>query len=280
MREASFLGLSSSGFHRVFYVEWGAPEAPRTVVCAHGLTRNGRDFDALAGALAENCRVACPDIVGRGRSDWLVEPSGYVYAQYLAEMAALIARLAVDQVDWIGTSMGGLIGMMLAAQDRSPVRRLVMNDIGPFIAKEALERIAGYAGDDPTFADVERAEAYFREVHAPFGELSDDQWRHLTEHSIRPRDGGYCLRRDPQIIWSWRQGPIEDVDLWAVWDRLTCPVLVLRGEHSDLLPHETAEEMRRRRPQAEVLQIAGCGHAPALLDEGQIGMVREWLLRD
>jgi pimeloyl-ACP methyl ester carboxylesterase len=280
MRESSFLGLSSSGFHRVCYVEWGSVEAPRSVVCAHGLTRNGRDFDVLAGALAEHYRVVCPDIAGRGRSQWLSEPSNYGYPQYLADMTALIARLGVDQVDWVGTSMGGLVGMMLAAQPNSPVRRLVINDIGPFIPKEALERIASYAGDDPSFVDVESAEAYFREVHASFGALSDRQWRHLTEHSIRRADGGFRLRRDPQIIWSWRQGPLEDADLWAVWDGVACPVLVLRGERSDVLSREVADEMGRRGPVTEVVEIAGCGHAPALMDEEQIALVREWLVRD
>ncbi len=169
------------------YAEWGAAEAARVVLCVHGLTRSGRDFDRLAAALAASgCRVVCPDVVGRGSSDWLEDPAGYAYPQYLADMTALIARLDVEAVDWVGTSMGGLIGMMLAAQPGTPIRRLVINDIGPFIPKAALARIGDYLGQDQSFADLEAAEAHLRTVHAPFGPLTDAQWEHLTLHSVRP----------------------------------------------------------------------------------------------
>lgn len=281
-RLASYLGLSAAGFHRLAFAEWVAPGAGRTVVCVHGLTRNGRDFDALAGALArDGLRVACPDVVGRGRSDRLADPAGYGYPQYLADMTALIARLDVPQVDWVGTSMGGLIGMLLAAQPNTPLRRLVVNDVGPFIPKASLVRIGTYVGRDPHFADLAAAEAYFREVHAPFGALTDAQWRHLTEHNVtRAEDSGYRLAYDPAIAAPFRTDEPADLDLWSVWDAITIPVLVLRGAVSDLLLAETAAEMAARGPRARVVEIAGCGHAPALMDEAQIALVRDWLSAD
>lgn len=270
--------LSGSGFHRMAYYEWGAADAARTVVCVHGLTRNGRDFDTLAAALADaGYRVVCPDVAGRGASDWLSAPADYGFPQYLADMTALIARLDVAWVDWIGTSMGGLIGMMLAARPETPLRRLVINDVGPFIPKAALERIGTTLGTDPVFADMNAAEAHLRTIHAPFGALTDAQWRHLTEHSLRPVEGGFKLRYDPMIGEAVREEPPGDVDLWPVWDAIGCPTLVLRGARSDLLLAETAEEMRGRGPGADVVAIPGCGHAPALMDERQIGIVSNWL---
>jgi pimeloyl-ACP methyl ester carboxylesterase len=281
MKNKDLLSLSATGFCRIAYTEWGAAGAPRTVVCVHGLTRNGRDFDALAAALAVEARVVCPDVAGRGASGWLADSSAYAYPQYLADMTALIARLDTDAVDWIGTSMGGLIGMFMAAQPNTPIRRLIVNDVGPFIPKTALQRIAEYVGAGRTFADVAEVEAYLREVHAPFGPLSDEQWRHLAAHSVRRGDDDrLALHYDPGIADAFRQGPVEeidDVDLWPLWDRIACPVLVLRGAESDLLRAETAAEMAVRGPKAEVVEIAGCGHAPMLMDESQIAVIRDWL---
>ena len=283
------------------YREFGAPDADRVVICVHGLTRNGRDFDTLAAALAEaGCRVVCPDIVGRGESSWLSDPAGYAFPQYLADMTVLLARLEAEAVDWIGTSMGGLIGMTMAAQSGTaqsgtaqfgtPLRRLVLNDVGPFLPKAALARIGTYVGHDPRFANLEAAEAYVRDVHAGFGALADHEWRHLTEISVAAAEGGgggegggegegaLRLRYDPGIGAAFHAAPPEDVDLWAVWDRLTVPTLVLRGADSDLLLPETAAEMTRRGPRAELTEIAGCGHAPALMDPAQVARVRDWLL--
>jgi pimeloyl-ACP methyl ester carboxylesterase len=264
------------------YREWGDPMAARVVICVHGLTRSGRDFDTLAAALAEaGCRVVCPDVVGRGDSGWLADPAGYGFPQYLADMTVLLARLEVEAVDWVGTSMGGLIGMMMAAQPENPLRRLVLNDVGPFLPKAALERIAGYVGHDPRFADLAAAEAYIRDVHGGFGALADREWRHLAETSVvaaeAEEDGALRLRYDPGIGAGFRARPVEDVDLWAVWDRIAVPSLVLRGADSGLLLPETAAEMTRRGPRAELVEIAGCGHAPALMDVSQITLVRDWL---
>lgn len=278
MKVRRILGLGARGFHRICYAEWGSSEAPRTVVCVHGLTRNGRDFDRLAADLSQNWRVVCPDVVGRGRSDWLADPAGYGYPQYCADMVTLIARLDVPSVDWIGTSMGGLIGMMLAAQPRSPIRRLVLNDVGPVVPKAALERIASYVGRDPRFASLGELEAYLRKVHAPFGDLSDADWRHLALRGYRRLEGGqFGLAYDPAIGDAFKTGTIEDVVLWPIWDAITCPVLVLRGASSDLLLPETAAEMARRGPKATVVEIAGAGHAPALMSPDQIAIVRDWL---
>jgi pimeloyl-ACP methyl ester carboxylesterase len=220
----------------------------------------------------------CPDIVGRGDSDWLLDANLYTYPQYLADMTALLARLDVEAVDWLGTSMGGLIGMMLAAQPQTPVRRLVLNDIGPFIPQAALERLAGYVGLRTTFATSELAEAYFREVHGSFGPLTNQQWRELTDHSVaRSPDGTYALRYDPKIGEALRSQPPADVDLWPVWEQIHCPVLVLRGADSDMLPTATAGEMRERGPGTEVVEVPGVGHAPALVSEAQIQIVSHWL---
>lgn len=278
MIEKELLGLSAAGFHRITYTERGGDGPGRPVVCVHGLTRNGRDFDMLADALAAGRRVVCPDVVGRGRSGWLSDPAGYGYPQYLADMTALIARLDTAEVDWIGTSMGGLIGMLLAARPNSPVRRLVLNDVGPFVPRASLERIAGYVGNDPHFDSLDGAEAYLRSVHAPFGPLTDGQWRHLAEHGVRLREGGgYALHYDPGIAEAFRAAPLEDVDLWPIWEAIRCPVLLVRGAESDLLPADVAEEMTRRGPRAERIDIAGCGHAPALMADDQVAAIRDWL---
>ncbi|MDW7711065.1 MAG: alpha/beta hydrolase [Deferrisomatales bacterium] len=274
----SLLGLGPHGFHRVAYHEWGDPANPRVVVCVHGLTRNGRDFDVLASALAGLFRVACPDLPGRGQSEWLPHPAGYAYPVYLSDMVALLARLDGTAVDWVGTSLGGLLGMMLAAQPGTPLRRLVLNDVGPFLPKKSLRRIGEYVGADPRFADFRGLEGYLREVHAPFGPLTGEQWQHLAKHSARGLpDGTLALHYDPGIGAAFRASSLEDVDLWTVWDAVRCPVLVLRGAESDLLTRETAEEMARRGPRARVVELPGVGHAPALLEERQVETVRSWL---
>jgi pimeloyl-ACP methyl ester carboxylesterase len=248
------------------------------VICVHGLTRNGRDFDALAQALAPDFRVLCPDIAGRGQSDWLAHAQDYGYPLYLADMAALIARSGAGQVHWVGTSMGGLIGMMLAAQPQSPLARLVVNDVGPLVQKVALERLAQYVGKAGSFPDEAALEAYLRAVHAPFGPLTGEQWRHLARHSSRRNaDGSLSLSYDPAIAAGF-SGVRDDIVLWPVWDAICCPTLVLRGAQSDLLLRETAAEMTQRGPRAQLREFDGIGHAPALMSEDQIEAVRVFLL--
>jgi pimeloyl-ACP methyl ester carboxylesterase len=280
MRKQSFLGLGPHGFHRIAYTEWGDGANPRVVICAHGLTRNGRDFDFLAEALQHDFRVVCPDVVGRGESEWLPNPTGYQYLQYLADMNALIARVNAQTLHWVGTSMGGLIGMMLAAQPNTPIARMVVNDVGPFIPKAALERIATYVGKAPPFEDLRALELYLRFVMAGFGKLTDAQWQHLALHSSRQVESGrYALRYDPGIAAAFNAAPLQDVDLWPVWAGIKCPLLLIRGADSDLLLAETALKMQSSRTGVELVTFADTAHAPALMDAEQIGVVRDFLLR-
>lgn len=277
--------LSPAGFHRMAYVEWGDPRNPRVLVCVHGLTRCGRDFDFLAQSLAGEYRVVCPDVVGRGRSDWLRDPMHYAIPQYAQDMVALLARLDVEQVDWLGTSMGGMIGMALAAQAETPIRRLILNDVGPVIAAGALARISAYLGNAPEFATLDEAERFIRTVSAPFGNLSDAQWRHLTAHVTKDLpDGRFALRYDPGIAAPFRaameaQEAGKDIELWPLYDAIRCPTLVIRGEHSDLLSRTTVQQMQERGPRAQAAEIPAVGHAPMFLDAEQVAVVRDFLRR-
>jgi pimeloyl-ACP methyl ester carboxylesterase len=287
MREREVQCLSPTGFHDMAYVEWGDPANPGVLICLHGLTRCGRDFDFLAQALAGDYRVVCPDVVGRGRSGWLKNKALYGIAQYAADIVTLLARLDAATVHWLGTSMGGLIGMALAAQEDSPISRLVLNDIGPVISAAAVARIAEYLGKVPRFASLGEAEAYQRVVSASFGALTDAQWRHLTEHWVRrAADGQWEAHYDPGIAEPFRaamQGPDganagEDVMMWPIYDAIRCPTLVVRGAVSDLLRAEIAAEMARRGPCARTVEIPGVGHAPMFLDNAQVAVIRDFLL--
>lgn len=270
--------LGPHGFHRIAYWEWPGPDKARTVVCVHGLTRNGRDFEGLAAALSTAYRVVAPDIVGRGKSDWMTEAADYSYDAYLADLAALVARLDVPEVDWIGTSMGGLLGMMMAAKPRAPIRRLVINDIGPLVAKEGLARIASYVGRDPSFRDVDELEADLRRI-GPFQRLSDAQWQEVAAHGARQKpDGSLGYAYDPRIGDAFRsEKELEDIDLWSTYEAVRCPTLVLRGADSDVLRHADAEAMTQTGPRARLVEFAGVGHAPALVAPDQIAAVRAFL---
>jgi len=272
--------ISAVGLHRMAYTEWGERDNPNVLVCVHGLTRNARDFDDLARAMATDYRVICPDVVGRGRSDWLRDPSGYGFPQYVADMMVLLARLDVDTVHWCGTSMGGLIGMFIASLDGTPITRLVLNDVGPVITAESIKRIGEYVGRAPRFDTYEDAEKYIRLVSAPFGSLSDAQWLHLTETSLRhAADGRLEMRYDPGIGEVFRRMPVtQDVDLWPIYDRIRCPTLVVRGADSDLLTPKTLEAMASRGPRPQTVVVPNVGHAPMFLDAGQVGIVRDFLL--
>ncbi|MDF3075357.1 MAG: alpha/beta hydrolase [Alphaproteobacteria bacterium] len=279
MREHMVPFLGPHGFNRVACFEWGDPKNERVLICVHGLTRRGRDFDFLAQAVADRYRVICPDMPGRGLSDWLTDKNDYDYITYVSAAAAVIAHSGAQQVDWVGTSMGGLIGMMVAAQPNAPIRKMVINDVGPFLPKAALERIGSYVGTDPRYGSFEELEQALRTNSAPFGPLTDTQWRFLSEHyAKRLTDGGWTSHYDPGIAVNIRKvQPAQDVALWPVWDQVKCPVLVLRGAQSDLLTAETAKKMQQRSQPTDVVEIAGVGHAPALLDDRQISIVRTWL---
>jgi pimeloyl-ACP methyl ester carboxylesterase len=278
-RFASVLCTDKRGLHRMAYTEWGDPANPRVLLCVHGLTRNGRDFDDLAAALSRQFRVVCPDVVGRGRSDRLADPGGYDIPQYLGDLVTLIARLGVAEVDWVGTSMGGLIGMSLASLPQSPIRRLVLNDVGPLVAGVALARIATYLGRDENWPDIAAVERYLREIHAAFGPLSDEQWRRIAEQSAHcGEDGRWRLIYDPAIGGPFRQAfMFQDVELWSIYERIRCPVLAVRGADSDLLAREVWLEMARRGPAAQLIEMAGVGHAPMFHTAEQIVPLRDFL---
>ena len=277
MREGAVRCIDPHGFHWMRYVEWGDAANPRVLVCVHGLTRNGRDFDFVAQGLADAYRVVCPDIVGRGRSDWLRDPADYNYPVYLNDLTALMAKLGAETVDWLGTSMGGILGMTLASLPGTPVRKLVMNDVGCFIPKAAIERIGQYLGKDPPYGSIEALEADLRRV-SPFGELTDAQWRHLAITSAKQaEDGHWRFRYDPGIAKNFNAVAPADVDLRVFWQRVHGPVLVIRGESSDLLLAETLEEMGKRA-HTESVVVPRTGHCPMLMDEQQVGPIRRFLL--
>ncbi len=272
--------LSPHGFARVAYHEWGKPDNPRVVICVHGLARTGRDFDVLGEALAATHRVLAVDLPGRGASDWLADPNDYTFPTYLAAMTALIARSGADEVAWVGTSLGGLLGIVMAAQADTPVTRLVVNDVGPVIEAVALERIGSYVGQDPSFATFAEIATYVRAISAPFGALSDAQWDHLVQTSVAQRpDGRWRMHYDPGIAVPFRAAPAPP-DLWPLWDAIACPTLVLRGVDSDLLSAATAIAMGARGPRPKVVTFEGVGHAPMLLSQEQVGPVCQFLRAD
>jgi pimeloyl-ACP methyl ester carboxylesterase len=282
LRRRSVQCVSPKGLHRMAYVEWGDPRNRDVLICVHGLTRSGRDFDELARALSGQFRVVCPDLAGRGDSDRLADPLLYGVPQYLADMVTLIARLDCEALSWVGTSLGGLVGMALAAQPGNPVKKLVLNDAGPVVSRVSLQRIAAYVGVVPKFPSLEKAEEYVRTISAPFGPHSDAQWRFLTETWLRRQpDGSWRPHYDPRMAAAFRAGmPQEgDLELWPLYDAIRCPTLVLRGEQSDLLSRDTTGAMARRGPRAQVVEIRGVGHAPTLMHAEQIALVRDFLLQ-
>lgn len=278
MQKKSFLSLSTAGFHKISYVEWGSVDAKRTIICSHGLTRNARDFDFLAAQLSMNVRVICPDLFGRGESSWAADAHLYNQPQYLIDMTALIARLNVDSVTWIGTSLGGLLGMYLASQVNSPINSLILNDVGPVVPRAAIARIAKYAGTDTTFPNLDAAEQYMRRVFASGENLSDEIWRNLTLHSVKQQpDGSYMLAYDPKVSSSMLKFWFTGVHLWPVWERIRCPVLVMWGAKSDVLLSETIDRMNRSGPKIDVAKISNCGHAPSLMTQDQVDIINNWL---
>ncbi len=274
--------LGPRGFRSVAYWEWGDASNPRVVVCVHGLARQGRDFDTLARALRGDFRVVCPDIAGRGESDRLGDPALYAIATYAADMATLLARVDAEHVSWVGTSMGGLIGMALAAMPETPVERLVLNDVGPAIDAAGIARIAGYIGADLTWASEDEAAAYLLTISRGFGPHTCDEWLALTRPMLR-RDGERLrLHYDPAIGVALRgfdatAAAAGERMAWAAFDAIRCPTLVLRGAESDVLSSATAQLMAVRGPKARVHTFDGVGHAPTLVRPEQVDAVREFL---
>jgi pimeloyl-ACP methyl ester carboxylesterase len=265
------------------YWEWGDAANPRVLVCVHGLSRQGRDFDTLARALCDAYRVVCPDVVGRGESDRLADPMGYQIPAYVADMVTLLARLDAATVHWVGTSMGGLIGMGLASLAGTPIGRLVLNDVGPTIEPAAIARIGTYLGAPVEWKSEEEAADYLLGISKGFGPHSRDQWLALTRPMLRRSGSVWKPHYDPAIGVPFRAVTPElaaagQAALWKGYDAITCPTLVLRGADSDLLTRETAHAMTERGPRARLHEFAGVGHAPTLVAPDQVEVVREFLL--
>jgi len=284
-----------SGAHRMAYWQWGDPANPHVVMCVHGLSRQGRDFDVLAQYLCDEVRVICPDVVGRGRSDWLADPMGYQIPQYAADMLILLAHLhqqsPVTSLDWVGTSMGGLIGMAIAGQPDLPlpvpVHKLVLNDVGPVVEWQAITRIAAYLGKAGQFASVHQAADAMWAISTSFGPHTAEQWLALSGPMLKPvpgaADGAVMLHYDPAIAVpvralteaAARQG---EAVLWQLYDNIRAQTLILRGAQSDLLSHATAQAMALRGPRARLVEFENVGHAPTLIAMDQVSTVGDFLL--
>nr|WP_315259819.1 alpha/beta hydrolase [uncultured Duganella sp.] len=280
--------LSLAGLHRMAYKEWGDESNPNVLLCVHGVTRVGDDFDYLARALAKDYRVIAPDIVGRGRSDWLKNPQLYVIPQYVSDIVTLLARVLPDaesqKVDWFGTSMGGLIGMGLASLPGNPIRKLVLNDIGPVLAPQAMQRIGDYIGQDLRFDSFDAGAQFVRDVSLSFGEHSPDEWHKLATDVLRQdKDGKWVRHYDMGLALPFRSATPERAEadqamLWAAYDAISCPTLLVRGADSDLLSRETAQQMSQRGPKAQLVEIPNVGHAPTFIHDDQIQIAKQFLL--
>jgi len=275
--------LDARGLHRMAYWEWGDAANPRVLVCAHGVSRQGRDFDVLAQAMSDRYRVVCPDVVGRGQSDALADPSGYQVPAYVADMVTLLARLNASTVHWFGTSMGGLIGLGLASLKQTPISRLVLNDVGPAIRYEAIQRISSYLGAPVRWSTLDEAADYLWSISQGFGPHTREQWLALTRPMLKPDGDGYKPHYDPAIAVPFKALTLElvargETMTWAAYDAISCPTLLLRGADSDLLTRETAIAMTQRGPKAQLREFEGVGHAPMLIAYDQVRAVREFLL--
>ncbi len=288
MAKDYYLGATPSGFHKIVYETYGTPNPDNTIVCVHGLTRNKGDFYYLAETLSQDAYVVAVDMVGRGESDRLKDPSQYHYPQYLTDLVGLLARLNVRQVDWIGTSMGGLLGMLLASLDNTPIRRLVMNDVGPLIPRSAIERLKAYASIKLSFKSLEEAHDMLRKIFAPFGELPEDRWQHLFKNTlVTESDGTIGLNYDFRAAQETKseQYAKEDkagnITFWDYWDRVKCPVFLIQGALSDILSPTLMSEMieRKQGSSIESMVIQNTGHAPSLMLPEQIEPIRAWLAK-
>ncbi|MGI1669299.1 MAG: alpha/beta hydrolase [Neptuniibacter sp.] len=276
MHSYSVRCLNPVGFHNMAYKEWGSSDNERVLVCVHGLARNSRDFDDLALALSRDYRVICPDIVGRGESDWLPAGQEYGIPQYMNDIVTLLARLNVDKVDWVGTSMGGIIGMCLAALPNSPIKSLVLNDVGGFIPATALQRISEYLGDK-RFMNLGQVENYMRSTYLAYRNITDEQWKRLTKFGSRQLDDGrFALHYDPAIAETTKANSKEDIDLWGVWSVIRVPQLLIWGESSDVLQESTVW-MMQNNDDLELYKVPGMEHAPSLMESDQIHEIQSWL---
>ena len=276
--EASVLSINKKGFHRIVYQDWGNKDNRQTIFCSHGLTRNSRDFDKLAGRLANNWRVICPDTAGRGKSDWLPDFHDYQISQYNLDLALLAASIKCEKFDFLGTSLGGMMGMVLASMKNTPVKRLIINDIAPEVSHDASKRLGQYLHEDPHFKTLAEAELYFREKYAPFAPMTDADWQFLAQTSPREIESGLRLAYDPAIANSYHRYR-SFFELWKYWTRIHCPVLILRGKESDFLTEALLGKMIDLLPLDELIEFDGVGHTPTLNSAEQIDPILDWLDR-
>lgn len=283
----------SNKSRKIAYIEWGEENSDNVLICVHGLSRNAHDFDFIAGKLCDNYRIISIDMAGRGKSDWLNNKSDYNYKTYISDIYHLIYELNLRRIDWLGTSMGGIIGMVIAAQSPELIHKIVINDIGPYIPGEALERIMSYVGKVPEFDRRQEAEDELRERMKTFGVAKETHWKHIFMHTVIQKENGmYSFAYDPAIVQKipflqrllginikkpQRWLKIPDVNLWKFWNKIRCPILVVRGSASDVLTQDTLKKMQTSNPQVTAVELPGIGHAPTLMDREQIEMIRKWL---
>jgi pimeloyl-ACP methyl ester carboxylesterase len=280
--EHFYKGLGFHGFHRVHYLDWGDEskfDEQETLLCVHGITRNCRDFDYFASKMCKDYRVVCPDVVGRGDSDHLATAEGYNYLQYNADMNALIARIDTKCVNWVGTSMGGIIGMVLASQAQTPIKRLVINDIGPEVSRDALLSLSENLKLHGEFDSLKETEQYLRKIYHEFAPMTDEDWEEMTLHSSRrTKQGTWRLKFDEGVGKAFRESiNYLNVDMWDTWEQIKCPVLLLRGKNSQFLTEDVASKMLRSGPSTQLVEFDDTGHTPTLRNDHQVDIIAEWL---
>jgi len=270
--------------HQIAYQEWGDPHNQKVLICVHGLTRNSQDFNNLAQLLKQDYRIICPDIIGRGKSDYLTNPKYYGIPLYVSDMLTLINHLQLTSINWLGTSMGGIIGMNIASLENTPIKRLILNDLGAYIPHQVIENIGKYlCQKPPIFETFDQVKDYVKKIYAGFGDLTENQWTNLAKYSVNlNQNQQYILNYDYNICHSFqgiKVGQFKPIELWEIWDLIKIPVLLLHGEKSDLLLPETIEKMKENHENLDVKTIKNCGHAPALMSYPQINLIKTWLDR-
>ncbi|WP_295315284.1 alpha/beta hydrolase [Roseobacter sp.] len=271
--------INPRGFHTIACQVQGRDTGLSPVICVHGLTRHGGDFEQLARMLADRRRVICPDLVGRGASDWLPDASDYHIAQYNCDLTAVMAATGCDGVDWVGTSLGGLCGIMMAGMPGSPIRRLIVNDVAPEVPVAALRRVSAYLSEPLRFAGYADVEPHIREVYQGFGPMNDADWQEMARTSVyRDANGAYAPHFDPGLGENFRRyWLLYHFNLWSYWKRITCPVMIIRGTGSDFLTPGLLAQMLEHQPGAQVLELDGVGHTPVTNHPSVSGPVRDWL---
>ncbi len=267
-----------AGTHRMVYHEWGDPNNPHVLICVHGLTRNGRDFDFLATALQQKYRVLAPDLIGRGQSDWLKDPALYTIEQYVADLLGWLHQLGLKKVDWLGASLGGILGMLIATRPDSPIQRLLLDDIGPIIKKESVAKLSSEVKANPVFPSLTDLKDFLKQLYAKTGEMQPYHWDHLLAHDhIALPNGGYTRAYDPQLFLSFIPMQNNDIEFWPVFKAIRAPIFLLHGKESAVLTADICDEMKQYQPTMVVKDLPNITHAPSLMDEKHIGMVVNWL---